>query len=372
MGTITAGFFKLLIPFLCIVPGMAAGYILDDRSGHRKRHGLCRADAHAAAARLRPGGHRDGRAGGRHSLDDRLDDELHRHAVHVRHLSQVRASRGLGNAADLGGPRGDDGHGVRWRSGCRSYFGQTRGGIFNTMADYNAYLVPGVIVAFIAGILQPFVTRTASFVCILAGTAVVGRCSSSARRWAVRSPVAGVSSRGPGHRWRATCVLLVVSLLTQPRAQHRARTFHLGSLQARTPGRRNRTGALVAERQAVGRVARGLHAVDVLVLCLRTGAGRHGLLTTQDRFVRRAPRGDNRRRAAPAAGAAVTWAPGWRRSACPGATGRLDLADFFQLLDDAVDHLAAFFDVGQFAAAEDDRHDHLVLVLQEACAPDSP
>ena len=28
MGTITAGFFKLLIPFLCIVPGMAAGYIL--------------------------------------------------------------------------------------------------------------------------------------------------------------------------------------------------------------------------------------------------------------------------------------------------------------------------------------------------------
>ena len=28
MGTIAAGFFKLLIPFLCIVPGMAAGYIL--------------------------------------------------------------------------------------------------------------------------------------------------------------------------------------------------------------------------------------------------------------------------------------------------------------------------------------------------------
>ena len=27
-SSITAGFFKLLIPFLCIVPGMAAGYIL--------------------------------------------------------------------------------------------------------------------------------------------------------------------------------------------------------------------------------------------------------------------------------------------------------------------------------------------------------
>ena len=37
------------------------------------------------------------------------------------------------------------------------------------MADYNAYLVPGVIVAYVAGILQPLVTRTASFVCILAG-----------------------------------------------------------------------------------------------------------------------------------------------------------------------------------------------------------
>ena len=37
------------------------------------------------------------------------------------------------------------------------------------MVDYNAYLVPGVIVAYVAGILQPLVTRTASFVCILAG-----------------------------------------------------------------------------------------------------------------------------------------------------------------------------------------------------------
>ena len=37
------------------------------------------------------------------------------------------------------------------------------------MADYNAYLVPGVIVAYVAGILQPLVTRTASFICILAG-----------------------------------------------------------------------------------------------------------------------------------------------------------------------------------------------------------
>jgi Na+/proline symporter len=53
--------------------------------------------------------------------------------------------------------------------GLSLYFGQAKGGIFNTMADYNAYLVPGVIVAYVAGILQPLVTRTAALVCILAG-----------------------------------------------------------------------------------------------------------------------------------------------------------------------------------------------------------
>ena len=92
MGTITAGFFKLLIPFLCIVPGMAAALHPGHQPANRKRHGLCRADADSAAGRLRPGGHGDGRPGRRHPFDDRLDDELHGHAVHLRHLSQVRAT----------------------------------------------------------------------------------------------------------------------------------------------------------------------------------------------------------------------------------------------------------------------------------------
>jgi len=48
-------------------------------------------------------------------------------------------------------------------------FGETRAGIFNKMVEYNSYLVPGVIVAYVAGILQPFVTPTASFVTIIAG-----------------------------------------------------------------------------------------------------------------------------------------------------------------------------------------------------------
>jgi hypothetical protein len=53
--------------------------------------------------------------------------------------------------------------------GLSIYFGQTKGGIFNTMADYNAYLVPGVIVAYVAGILRPGVTSTGALACILAG-----------------------------------------------------------------------------------------------------------------------------------------------------------------------------------------------------------
>ena len=39
--------------------------------------------------------------------------------------------------------------------GLSIYFGGAKGGIFNRMADYNAYLVPGVIVAYVSGILQP-------------------------------------------------------------------------------------------------------------------------------------------------------------------------------------------------------------------------
>src|SRR6185437_8699700 len=48
-------------------------------------------------------------------------------------------------------------------------FGATKGGIFNTMADYNAYLVPGVLIAFLAGIFQKYVTPTGAVACIVAG-----------------------------------------------------------------------------------------------------------------------------------------------------------------------------------------------------------
>ena len=43
----------------------------------------------------------------------------------------------------------------------------------------------------------------------------------------------------------------------------------------------------------------------------------------------------------------------------------LDLRDIVQLREDVVDHLAAFFDVGQLSAAEHHCNDHFVLVFEK-------
>jgi solute:Na+ symporter, SSS family len=168
MGTITAGFFKLLIPFLCIVPGMAAGYILaidPATESDTAFAGLTRA--------LLPSGY--GLvgvvmaalvAGILSTIDSMMNSTatlftfdiykkyIRPDASEMRLIWVGRGAMMVMVAAAI------------WLS---LYYGQTKGGIFNRMADYNAYLVPGVIVAYVAGILQPFVTRTASFVCILAG-----------------------------------------------------------------------------------------------------------------------------------------------------------------------------------------------------------
>ena len=168
MGTITAGFFKLLIPFLCIVPGMAAGYILaidPATESDTAFAGLTRT--------LLPTGYglvglvMAGLVAGILSTIDSMMNStatlftfdiykkyIRPEASEMRLIWVGRAAMTLMVGAAI------------WLS---LYFGQTKGGIFNTMADYNAYLVPGVIVAYVAGILQPLVTRTASFVCILAG-----------------------------------------------------------------------------------------------------------------------------------------------------------------------------------------------------------
>ncbi len=168
MGTIAAGFMKLLIPFLCIVPGMAAGYILAIDPATESD------TAFAGLTReLLPPGYglvglvMAGLAAGILSTIDSMMNStatLFTFDIYKKYIrpqaSELRLIWvGRGAMMVMVGT-------AIWLS---LYFGQTKGGIFNRMADYNAYLVPGVIVAYVAGIMQPFVTRTASFVCILSG-----------------------------------------------------------------------------------------------------------------------------------------------------------------------------------------------------------
>jgi SSS family solute:Na+ symporter len=168
MGTITAGFFKLLIPFLCIVPGMAAGYILaidPATESDTAFAGLTRT--------LLPAGYglvglvMAGLVAGILSTIDSMMNStatLFTFDIYKKYIrpeaSEMRLIWvGRGAMMLMVGT-------AIWLS---LHFGQTKGGIFNRMADYNAYLVPGVIVAYVAGILQPLVTRTAALACILAG-----------------------------------------------------------------------------------------------------------------------------------------------------------------------------------------------------------
>ena len=168
MGTITAGFFKLLIPFLCIVPGMAAGYILAIDPATESD------TAFAGLTRelLPPGYGLVGivMAGLVAGILSTIDSMMNSTATlftfdifkkHIRPDASEMQLIWVGRAAMML---------MVTAAICLSlYFGESKGGIFNSMADFNAYLVPGVIVAYVAGILQPFVTRTAAFVCILAG-----------------------------------------------------------------------------------------------------------------------------------------------------------------------------------------------------------
>jgi SSS family solute:Na+ symporter len=170
-GVITAGFFKLLIPFLCIVPGMAAGYILaidPATESDTAFAGLTRT--------LLPAGYglvglvMAGLVAGILSTIDSMMNStatLFTFDIYQKYVRPEASELRLiwvGRVAMM--------LMVVAAIVLSLYFGQTRGGIFNRMADYNAYLVPGVIVAYVAGILQPLVTRTASFVCILAGPAL--------------------------------------------------------------------------------------------------------------------------------------------------------------------------------------------------------
>jgi len=183
MGTITAGFFKLLIPFLCIVPGMAAGYILaidPATESDTAFAGLTRA--------LLPSGYglvgivMAGLVAGILSTIDSMMNStatlftfdiykkyVRPEASEIRLIWVGRAAMMLMVGSAI------------WLS---LYYGKTKGGIFNTMADYNAYLVPGVIVAYVAGILQPSATASGALASIVAGPLLsIALVQGASRTW---------------------------------------------------------------------------------------------------------------------------------------------------------------------------------------------
>lgn len=170
MGIIVAGFFKLLIPFLCIVPGMAAFYILSidpQTQSDTAFAGLTRT--------LLPSGYglvglvMAGLVGGILSTIDSIMNStatLFTFDIYQKYVRPDASERrliwtGRISMVALGSV-------AVWLS---LQFGQTKGGVFLKMVDYNAYLVPGVMVAFLAGVLQRGVTATGSVACIVAGPA---------------------------------------------------------------------------------------------------------------------------------------------------------------------------------------------------------
>ncbi|MBX3415834.1 MAG: sodium/solute symporter [Pirellulales bacterium] len=168
LGTIAAGFFKLLIPFLCIVPGMAAAYILAIDPATESD------TAFAGLTReLLPAGYgliglvMAGLVAGILSTIDSMMNStatLFTFDIYKKYIQPDASERRLiwiGRGAMI--------LMVGAAIALSLVFGQAKGGVFNRMADYNAYLVPGVIVAYVAGILQPMVTRTAALACIIAG-----------------------------------------------------------------------------------------------------------------------------------------------------------------------------------------------------------
>lgn len=168
MGTIAAGFFKLLIPFLCIVPGMAAASILSidpATESDTAFAGLTRALLPAGyglvglvmAALV---------AGILSTIDSMMNSTatLFTFDVYKKYVRPNASEMHLVWAGRIAMMLM-----VGASISLSLYFGEAKGGVFNRMADFNAYLVPGVMVAYVAGILQPFATRTASFACILAG-----------------------------------------------------------------------------------------------------------------------------------------------------------------------------------------------------------
>ena len=168
LGIIVAGFFKLVIPFLCIVPGMAAAYILTIDAETQSDTTFA-----ALTRALVPSGYglvglvMAGLVGGILSTIDSMMNStatLVTFDIYQKYVNPKASEQRLiwvGRVAMI--------LLVGIAIGLSLQFGATKGGIFNTMADYNAYLVPGVLIAFLAGIFQKYLTPTGAVACIVAG-----------------------------------------------------------------------------------------------------------------------------------------------------------------------------------------------------------
>ncbi|MEX2187495.1 MAG: sodium/solute symporter [Pirellulales bacterium] len=168
VGIISAGFFKLLIPFICIVPGMAAAFILDldpTKEADAAFAGLTR-------ELIRPGYGLLGlvMAGLVGAILSTIDSMMNSTAtlftfdIYRRYINPHASERRL-----IWVGRGAMAAVVVLAIRVSLSFGETRSGVFLTMVDYESYLVPGVLVAFMAGIFHRFVTPTAAVACICIG-----------------------------------------------------------------------------------------------------------------------------------------------------------------------------------------------------------
>lgn len=168
VGIITAGYFKLIIPFLCIVPGMAAAYILNldpAKEADAAFAGLARALVPAGYGLL--GLVMAGLVGAILSTIDSMMNStatLFTFDIYRKYVNPHASEHKLiwvGRAAMTAV--------VALAIGVALQFGERRSNVFNTMVSYEAYLVPGVLVAFMAGIFHRFVTGTGAMACILIG-----------------------------------------------------------------------------------------------------------------------------------------------------------------------------------------------------------
>lgn len=167
VGIITAGYFKLLIPFLCIVPGMAAAFILDldPNESDAAFAGLARALIPAGYGLL--GLVMAGLVGAILSTIDSMMNssatlftfDIYRkyvdpHASEHRLIWVGRFAMTAVVAIAIAGSLA---------------FAGERNNVFLKMVDYESYLVPGVLVAFMCGIFHRFATATGAVASILVG-----------------------------------------------------------------------------------------------------------------------------------------------------------------------------------------------------------